>query len=273
MGLGSFELTDAQLLDPTQDTAWSHHISGSARLIRHRTPQRFQSEFEKALFAAHVGPVVSECLVDNKRCYLEEEQWSDLYRSLIQESHFLHDRSALTIHARLLMFPLSGLWCDVEAAVTGSDLFDDDVLSKLEKRCREAQRSFIDWMEDYKSHCVRLSLATPPPKELALRRELFGSALECLAVVKRLLAAVCDQQRVSLETETQALVHLIFDLQKQPSPKHSWLFSGHEVGVAFTIMVTKDQWEEQRIYSSDEERRMAIRTRYWTWSNTLRTAN
>ncbi len=259
-----------QLLDPSRDTAWSHHISGSARLIRHRTPCRFTSEFEKALFAAHIGPIVSECLVGNTACYLEEAEWTELYRSLILESHFLHDRSPLTIHMRLLMFPLPGLWHDVGEAITGPELNDDHALAQLEQRCRNSHRGFIDWMEDYKAHCVRLSLASPPPKELALRRELFGSALECLAIVKRLLATVCDAQRMSLEKETQALAHLILDLQKQPSPKHSWLFSGHEFGVAYTVMLTKDQWEGQYTYSLDEERRMAVRTRYNTWSNTLR---
>jgi hypothetical protein len=73
-----------------------------------------------------------------------------------------------------------------------------------------------------------------------------------------------------LERETQGLAHLVLDLQKQPSPKHSWLFSGHEVGVAYTVMLTKDQWEGGFEYSSDTERRLAIRTRYNTWSNTLR---
>jgi hypothetical protein len=193
-----------------------------------------------------------------------------LYASLTVDSNYLTDRNPLTIKVRLMMFPMPGLWRDVGEAITGPDLFDDQAIAALEVRCRKAHRDYIDWMEDYKSHCVRLSLASPPLMELGLRRELFGTVLECLSIVKRLLATVCDKERVSLEAETQALARLILDLQKQPSPKHSWLFSGHEVGVAYTVMLTKDQWETQVEYESEFERRMAVRTRYNTWSNTLR---
>lgn len=193
-----------------------------------------------------------------------------LYKSLIKDTDYLHNRSSLTINVRSLMFELPGLWHDIGDTITGTGLFDDSELAVLEHRCRKAQRAYIDWMEEYKSHCVRLSLASPPPTELALRRELFGAALECLVLIKRLLSTVCDYDRVALELETQALAHLILDLQKQPSSPNSWLFSGHEVGIAYTVMLTKDQWADNFSYLSDTERRLAIRTRYNTWSNTLR---
>ena len=168
------------------------------------------------------------------------------------------------------MFPLPGLGRDIGEVMTSAQLFDDDALAGLATRCRELHQSYIDWMEDYKAHCVKLSFITPPPSEITMRRELFGACLECLILVKRLLATVCDHEREQLETECQALAHLILDLQKQPSSKHSWLFSGHEVGIAYTVMLTKDQWEGHYIYESDEARKLAARIRYNTWSNTLR---
>ena len=88
-------------------------------------------------------------------------------------------------------------------------------------------------------------------------------------LAKRLLATVCEVERVKLEGETQALAHLIFDLQKQPSPKHSWLFTGHETGVAYTVTTTRDQWEEE-VDGSEMETKMATRNRYTTWSRMLR---
>ena len=213
---------------------------------------------------------MSESLVANTHCYLEQPEWIDLYRSIVQDSDYLTDRSTLTVNVRLQMFSLPGIWRDIADVVTGPLLFDDHALAELECRCRTAHKDFIDWMEDYKAHCVKMSLASPPPQELAMRRELFGAALECLAILKRLSSTVCDAERLKLEIEAQALAHLILDLQKQPSPKHSWLFSGHEVGVAYTVMLTKDQWEEDVSSCTLYERKMASRTRYNTWSNTLR---
>ncbi|TKA79030.1 hypothetical protein B0A55_03153 [Friedmanniomyces simplex] len=233
-----------ELLDPSRDTAWSHHVQGSARLVRHRSASRFHTDFERALFAAHVGGIVSECLMNNTHCYLEQTEWIALYTSLSLESNFLTDRSPLAVSLRVTMFELPGIWHDVGEAINDANFYDDWPLSALEARCRKAHKELLDWLEQYKAHCVRLSLAQPPASELSLRRELFGSALECLAIVKRLLCTVCEAERRSLEVETQVLAHLILDLQKQPSPKHSWLFSGHEVGVAYTVLLTKDQWEQ-----------------------------
>ncbi|KAK3645783.1 hypothetical protein LTR56_008970 [Elasticomyces elasticus] len=259
-----------ELLDPSRDTAWSHHVQGSARLVRHRSATRFHTDFERALFAAHVGGIVSECLVNNMHCYLEQREWIGLYTSLTIESNFLSERSPLAISLRVTMFELPGIWHDVGEAVNGTDFYSDWPLAALEARCRKAHQELLAWLEQYKAHCVRLSLAQPPASELSLRRELFGSALECLAIVKRLLCTVCESDRRNLEVETQALAHLILDLQKQPSPKHSWLFSGHEVGVAYTVLLTKDQWEENVDRRDAHDKKVATKTRYNTWSNTLR---
>lgn len=146
-------------------------------------------------------------------------------------------------------------------------------MASLEKRCRIAHNELLHWLETYKDHCVCLSLARLPASELALRRELFGSAMECLVIVKRLLATVCEADRRFLETETQALAHLILKLQTQPSPKHSWLFSDQEAGIAHTALLTKDQWEEDVSDKSLKEQNMATRARYNTWGNTLRTSH
>lgn len=259
-----------QLLDPSKESAWSHHIKGSTRLVRHRTPARFATDFEKALFVGHTGPVVSEALLENQHCYLAEPEWTKLYLSLAQEGGWLTNRSMLSIKARMRMFTLPGLWRDMHYAVLGDDLFNPLVMSDLEKRMRVEHTALLEWTEEYKAHCVRMSFAYPPESELSLRRELFGSALECLAIVKRLLAAVCESERFKLESEAQALAHLLVDLQKQPSPKHSWLFSGHEIGVAHTIMITEKEWDEDLSDRTIEEQLLASRARYDAFQSTLR---
>lgn len=168
------------------------------------------------------------------------------------------------------MFPLPGLWVDIAIAINSEQLFDDNVLKSLKERGQDLQRKVLKWQDDYKSHCVRLSLITPPPQELALRRELFGTSLECLVMVKRLIASVNDADREQLETEAQALAQLLLELQEQPSPKFSWLFSGHEVGISYAVIHTKDDWSGPFIYGTDEERILAQRNRFNVWSSFLR---
>jgi len=47
-----------QLLDPSGEVAWIRHAAGAARLIQLRGPKNYTTEFEKALFMAHTGPIV-----------------------------------------------------------------------------------------------------------------------------------------------------------------------------------------------------------------------
>lgn len=193
-----------------------------------------------------------------------------LYESVIHDTKHLHERSSLTIDIRKYMLPVPGLWHDVDLAINGPDLFNDAVLNTLKKRCLMTQRNLLQWTEDYKNHCVRVSLTSPSESELGLRRELFGTSLEGLILVKRLIATVCDKEREQLEIEVQALAQLLLDLQETSSPKYSWLFSGHEVGIAKVAIHTKGEWEGRIEYSSEEERRLATRNRYNVWSHVLR---
>lgn len=78
------------------------------RVVKHRGPRRFTTEFDKALFAAHVGAIVSEALLANVACYLEEPKWMALYLGLAQESDFLTDRHPLTLNMRAVMIKLPG---------------------------------------------------------------------------------------------------------------------------------------------------------------------
>jgi hypothetical protein len=48
-----------KLLDPSGKEPWIRHANGAARLIQLRGPENYNTEFEKALFMAHSGPIVS----------------------------------------------------------------------------------------------------------------------------------------------------------------------------------------------------------------------
>jgi hypothetical protein len=53
-------LVPPQVLNGNKDAhSWMRHVAGAARLIEVRGAHRFDTEFEMALFMAHVGPTVS----------------------------------------------------------------------------------------------------------------------------------------------------------------------------------------------------------------------
>jgi hypothetical protein len=232
------------MLEPSRTEAYMHHINGSALVIQRRTPSRFKTEYEKMLFHAHIGPIFTEALMTNSPCYLEQPEWMALYESLIQETPWLTDRSEIVIRIRMRILSLTSVLPAVTAALNPDiDARDEGTLLTLELKARETHAAILQHLESYKAHVVRTSMAHAPQSELALRREVFGTALEVLCVYKRILASFCDGERFQLENEAQALAALIFDLQKQPAPRHSWIYSAHEKGVAAVIQVTKGEWE------------------------------
>lgn len=158
----------------------------------------------------------------------------------------------------------------MDECISGPGLFDNEELAPLESRCRKAHDALLDWMDDYKSHCVRSSLTMPSSQELAMRRELLGIAVECLAIVKRMLISTNDKNRERLEPEAQATARSLLVLQEQHSPRHSWIFTEHEVGIAQSIISTKEEWGAPFAYASEYEGKLASRKRYLTWSGMFR---
>lgn len=228
----------------------------------------FETDFEKALFIAHCGPLISEALVEDKHIYLEEKRWQQLYLSMAKEGPHLTDRSYLVLSIRALMFPLPGLWHDVSHMLT-DDGFEEKDLAPFLKQTQESQQGLLKWLDEYKDHCVRTSMQPQPQAELDKRREVFGSCLECLIIVKRMLAALSESERLSLETEVQVLAHLVLKLQQEPSSPYSWVFTSHEIGVANSVIVTKEEWENNT-FCSPYSREAARKARYERWCNTLR---
>lgn len=52
------DIRHIQLLDRNGSKAWSRHIAGATSLVELRGPERYHTEFEKALFMAQTGPIV-----------------------------------------------------------------------------------------------------------------------------------------------------------------------------------------------------------------------
>ena len=164
---------------------------------------------------------------------------------------------------------LPRLWHNIDIALKGPELFNQEVQQGLRAQCATVHQNFIDWMEDYDAYCMSQSHLTPSPHESAIRRELKGVAMECLMIVKRLLASVWDEKREALEIEAQVLARSLLELHNLPSPKHSWLFMEHEVGVVQSILPTTRQWQDPLSYASEYEKKIETRARYAAWTGLL----
>jgi hypothetical protein len=151
------------------------------------------------------------------------------------------------------MLGLSGMLPGVTDAMD-PDCPDSGQQLTLELKARETHAALLKCLESYKAHVIRTSMTSVPQSELALRREIYGTALETLCVYKRILATFCEAERLQLESEAQALAARLLELQTQPAPRHSWIYSEQEKGVAEVVLVTKEEWERDLSGVGREER-------------------
>lgn len=245
------------MLEPGRSEAYLHHISGSALVVKRLTPARFKTDYEKMLFHAHIGPTFTEALMKNERCYLETPEWMRLYESMIEDdTPWLTDRSGVVVRLRMRILNICSTLVEANQAMDPETTTDQEAfLFTAELKARQNHAALIKSLEEYRSHVMRTSMAPAPQSELALRREIYGTSLECLCVYKRVLASYCEPERLHLESEAQALASQTLELQILPAPRHFWLYTEHEKGVADVIRMTEAEWKEDLSGESIEVRR------------------
>ena len=77
--LSIFELLD---LDYRRREARVRHAAGAATLIRLRGPERYKTDFEKALFLSQASPIIQEALLNVSPCFLETPAWQRLFKTM-----------------------------------------------------------------------------------------------------------------------------------------------------------------------------------------------
>ncbi|KAM0723905.1 hypothetical protein Q7P37_000895 [Cladosporium fusiforme] len=248
--------------------AYDHHVDGSALIIQRRTPSRFNTDYEKLLFHSHICAAFTRALYEQRECYLEQPEWIELYQSLIEDTPWLTDRSEIVIRIRSRLLSLATMLCQTTKAMN-PDTYDEGLLLVLELKAREIHHGLLKALDAFKAYVLSMSMANTPESELALRREIFGTALECLCVYKRILASFCEEERLQLEKEAQELALTIMNLQKQPAPRHSWIYSSHEKGVAASIQLTREAWERDLSGATSGEKRLIAYARWKEFNSYL----
>jgi hypothetical protein len=154
---------------------------------------------------------------------------------------------------------------DTSRALSTEGQCDPGFLLALELNARKFHQDVLKCVKDYKARVFQTSSISPLEPISAVGREAFGSALGCLCIYKRLLAALSESDRVCLEIECQALASLILKSHEMPSVRWSWVYTGVEKGIALIVQRTRSSWEEHIPGQSRLEQRLASRQRWRTF--------
>lgn len=191
-----------------------------------------------------MGAAWSEAFFKNESSHLTEPDWIAFYGSLAEESTFLTDTHPLIIRIRSIMIHYPELMAQTTQCLHSNSPSLAGLKLATELRLRSIHRNVLEALNQYKEHILHTSMLIPPEFEIHKRREAIGSILEGLCVCKRMLASLCEPERVQLETEAQALARALMAMKSEPHAEHAWVFTNVEYGVAQLVLDTKEVWEE-----------------------------
>ncbi|KUJ10138.1 uncharacterized protein LY89DRAFT_656779 [Mollisia scopiformis] len=260
-----------ELLATSDEIAWVRHAAGAARLIQFRGPANFTTEFEKALFMAHAGAISNEALLKNERCFLEEDQWRDVFQSIIVRDSAISDRSEAAITMLMIKSSAPGIAKDVTSAVVQQLSTDSPFVIAVADRARQLHATLLSWHDNYKE------LLGDDPSDICTatiegdsRCKIMGVYLSCMVLANRFMAAVCPLEQQEREEEAQEVVNRIFELQKHVSRvrPQACLYLVQAVGLARVTAVTTQDWQcisESKDASFGGPRRVISRWRFERW--------
>ncbi|KAL7811704.1 hypothetical protein V8C44DRAFT_330095 [Trichoderma aethiopicum] len=281
--LGIFEALNGN----EKENSWMHHVGGAARLVEARGAHMFQSEFEKALFLAHIGPTVMSAFLNNTPCFLEQAQWQAVIREAVSEDTTLtNDKEfALALWGGLIVMPrlFKNTTELLLSACPPSQTEIDDLTERLLAK-RENLIVWLDWIrkkpiaqagwirED--KYGVLVFSSDFDYKKLGpwclTRLALRGTYAVCRMIKSRLLYAISPSRFHDLEVEAQDIAHRILNLKEevaasQDSPLVWSQFMAQGSWIAKGIVETKEAWAEEK----DRHQGMLSKCKFEKWNEAI----
>lgn len=196
---------------PSRLTAWSSHLSGSARLICSRGPAGFKTDFDRALFIAMLGSVVSEAWLSGQPCFLNEPSWRDFLQGLMRPDSGLSLRTRNYVWLGYLGAKLTDAWARLDELMADPGAVNPADLREFEQLCLPIKAEAGQWRRQYEDHLVGGELlpgAAALSTADAHRRpwlEVLSAGCSLQTVASRLLGAISPANRAAEERE--ALAH------------------------------------------------------------------
>ncbi|KAL7823753.1 hypothetical protein V8C26DRAFT_383739 [Trichoderma gracile] len=281
--LGIFEALNGN----GRENSWMHHVGGAARLVEARGAHMFQSEFEKALFLAHIGPTVMSAFLNNTPCFLEQAQWQAVIREAVSEDTTLtKDKEfALALWGGLIVMPR--LFKDTTELLLSTCPPSQQEVDDLTEQLLAKRKNLIVWLDwirkkpiaqaggiredDYgvlvfSSDFDYRKLGPWCLTRLALR----GTYAVCRMIKSRLLYAISPSKFHDLETEAQDIAHRILNLKEEvaaskDSPLVWSQFMAQGSWIAKGIVETKDTWAEDK----ERHQGMISKCKFETWNEAI----
>ncbi|KIY04210.1 uncharacterized protein Z520_00903 [Fonsecaea multimorphosa CBS 102226] len=260
------ELLAVKLLDTQRGKSWIHHAGGAARLIEHRGPDRFNTDFEKALFVAQAGPIVTEALINGTPCFLAEEAWREVFRSAILPNDLWGERTELVMSLWGHLVSAPSMFKTAEELICSRHPVARGTVSSVIDRICHARAALLRWYTEHKVSLVPLDdtreadifRCEPSIFSMSMVRrvQLLGTYLSCVILMSRLLIALAPARFSVLESGCQEMAEKVLriggQIEASNQPILCGLFVTQTWWVANATIQTRDEWMSSQRFLDGE---------------------
>ncbi|KAL8870899.1 MAG: hypothetical protein Q9174_003163 [Haloplaca sp. 1 TL-2023] len=241
-----------ELLDEDRGHAWYLHAAGASSLIRLRGPDSYQTDFERALFIAQVGPIYTESILRISQCFLQQPAWQSLFQSLMTETTNLPicGNTAASMWACISQIP--GLSRNILALVSDPPemaYFTRDSLLARSLKLR-SQLMALGKKHNFTStvRCgpTEFSYLLAERPETDESYELLGLFTASLLVLERNIVILDQATAPVMEAHVQQLAWEILALKKDAtaSKPRAALSLALKVMIAKAAVLTAGEWQQ-----------------------------
>lgn len=180
-------------------------------------------------------------MLNSERCFLEEKQWQETLRSVIEPDALITDRSEIVIELIMLKAFLPGAFVDVTTVVCDIRNTDPGYLTSLVIRIRELRDHFLDWCIRYKAVLDQCCLKPGNPDHDS-HCKVWSHYLCSIMIAQRMLACISPPDRKEIGKDTQELANQMLDLEAEAATSPTNVFMALTVAVSNTVFATAEDW-------------------------------
>ncbi|KAL8737151.1 MAG: hypothetical protein Q9181_001969 [Wetmoreana brouardii] len=243
-----------ELLDEERYLAWHLHAAGAATLIRLRGPDAYQTEFEKALLIAQIGPIYTEAVLSVSPCFLQQPAWDAVFKSLMVYESNLSACGIVMVSMWESISPIPGLSHSVRTIVCATDQTSHTERDELLERLLELRSQIVAWRDSRNltntkfRGKVEFSLL-PDRADTEAECEAFSVYASILLILERLIVALDASTAWTMEAHAQQLAWGILELQKASAlMPRAGLSLALKFMIAKAALLTGEEWKQDVLH-------------------------
>ena len=181
--------------------------------------------------------------MNDHRCFLEQNTWQNVFRSVVCEADTLSDTSGIVVSLWTTICRIPSLFKDVQHAVCNPNETDKRTIENLLVQVQETRRLLLQWHTQFED----LLPSQNPTKHCREGKKIdtLGVYMANLILMNRLSVSLNLRAGAELENQTQDVARRILQLRQMTStvnPRAS-LFMAFKVITAQAILATQDEWQ------------------------------